>query len=215
MWRLGSVAVILLVVLVGCSAPAVQSSAPVTPSSDTSTPPGAAVGTPVGTPTEYPTATTEKARKPTVSATPVSLASTGAPCNEDLWIGVWRPQNDKGGWTQSTVRVSYTLPANTSIFLVTYVDGSLADVSFRADLGDSGYHVDGFGVDLNRSLSGVHLVQVVVYTDENETGQFDRSTDHPCLVDGTVLQAGGTLDFSDYPTASPTETPSSLAVGSG
>jgi hypothetical protein len=220
MWRLGSVLAVLLVVLAGCSVPAGQSSpSPVTPSFETPTPAETAVSTPVGTPTQSSTdrpatTTATETRKPTVSATPVSLASSGTPCTEDLWIDFWRPQNDKGGWTQNSVRVSYTLPANTSIFLVTYVDGSVAGVSFDADFGDNGYHVDGFGVDLNRSLSGVHLVQVVVYTDENENGQFDRGTDHPCLVDGTVLQAGGTLDFSDYPTATPTRTSSSLAVES-
>lgn len=104
-----------------------------------------------------------------------------------------------GGWTQRSVRVSYTLPANTSVFLLAYVDGEPAGVSFDADYGTGRYHVDGFGFDLERAFTGSHLVQVVVYTDENENGQFDSGVDSPCLVDGEVLQAGPTrLNYTRY-----------------
>jgi hypothetical protein len=204
MGRAVPLGVALLLVVTGCASP-VTSPGPVERATDaTRERPATATGSdgrgspstvrPVHTP----------ALTPTSTATPVSLASTGVPCDEDFWIGFWRPHNDMGGWTGSTVRVSYRLPANTDIFLVAYVDGEIAGVSFDADLGNGSYHVDGLGVDLRREFTGPHLVQVVVYTDRDLNRQFDPSTDRPCLTNGTVLQAGpSTLNFSQYETDTP------------
>lgn len=200
------VAVCLLVAAAGCGAP-VSSPSPTPTGVPTTDSTRESVGDTPTTPATHTatrgvegTATSRTSTpNPTVTATPVPLQAAGTPCDEDLWIDFWRPQNDKGGWTQSNVRVSYTLPANASIFLVAYVDGRVAGVSFDADYGTGGYHVDGYGFDLDRTLDGHHLVQVVVYTDENENRQFDRDVDSPCLVDGDVAQAGPSrLNYSQY-----------------
>ncbi|WP_436907851.1 hypothetical protein [Halosimplex marinum] len=209
MRSLGSALVCLLGVAAGCAAPGTQSSpaptdAPGTasPVDTTSTASPAGTATPSATVAGTPTATPTRTPTP-VAATPVPLRAAGRPCDEDLWIDFWRPQNDTGGWTASNVRVSYTLPANTSIFLVAYVDGRVAGVSFDADYGSDHYHVDGFGFDLDRAFTGPHLVQVAVYTDSNGNGRFDRGVDSPCLVDGEVLQAGPAhLNYSRYGTGS-------------
>ncbi|MFC7196562.1 hypothetical protein ACFQL4_21180 [Halosimplex aquaticum] len=193
-------AVCLVVVVAGCSAPSAQPSPAPTAASPVETADIASTTPPDGTLTPSVTDTETPTRTPTpVAATPVPLRAAAEPCDENLWIGFSDPQNSMGGWTQRSVRVSYTLPANTSIFLVAYVDGELAGTSFGADYGPGRYHVDGFGFDLDRSFTGPHLVQVVVYTDGNGNRRFDRGVGAPCLVDGEVAQAGpARLDYSQY-----------------
>ncbi len=95
--------------------------------------------------------------------------------------------------------MSFTIPANTTLFLVAYVDGEVAGTSFHADTGDTITTAEGFRVNLQRSYSGLHVVQTVVYSDQNENGEFDRDIDAPCTVNGSVVQAGPErMNFTAY-----------------
>ncbi|WP_135363141.1 hypothetical protein [Halosimplex halophilum] len=95
--------------------------------------------------------------------------------------------------------MSFTIPSNRSLFLVTYVDGEVASTYFRADIGEEVVTADGYPLDLRRSYSGTRAVQTVVYSDRNGNGEFDRDADGPCLVDGSVVQAGPErLNFTAY-----------------
>ncbi len=125
--------------------------------------------------------------------TPVTeLASTEVTCDESLSVSFWN------GWTQNSVRVSYYLPANTSILLVTYIDGTVQSATIRKNTHDDGIHADGDKLLLQNALSGVHTVRTVVYQDSNGDGQFEKGVDSPCQVAGEVVQAGPTrMNFSN------------------
>lgn len=133
-----------------------------------------------------------------MSGTPVPFQSGGTECNSDIWIDFWGP-NDTRPWTQSSIHISYTKPANTSFLLVAYIDGQVAAESYEQDPGEHDIHFDGARISLQREYTGRHAVQVVVYHDENQNSEFDRGTDTPCLVDGDIAQAGPTwVNFSQF-----------------
>ncbi|WP_436910775.1 hypothetical protein [Halosimplex marinum] len=95
--------------------------------------------------------------------------------------------------------MSFTIPSNGSLFLVTYVDGDVASTHSRADIGRNIVTADGYPIDLQRSYSGTRVVQTVVYSDRDGNGEFDRDADAPCVVDGEVVQAGPErLNFTAY-----------------
>lgn len=153
---------------------------------------------------ETPTATQSATPTPTVEPTPRSdptpvadLASAGTECNE-VSVSFWG-LNEESFWTQDTVRAGYYLPANTSILLVTFVDGTVQGVSFQNNPSDDGINSDGAKLDLETSLSETHVIRTVVYQDTNGDRQFEKGVDMPCHDDGEVVQAGpARVNFSRF-----------------
>lgn len=131
----------------------------------------------------------------TESPTKEDFTSSGVSCSDDLWIEFWR-LNEEQFWEQDVVRVTYTVPSNTSILFVTYVDGAVSGVDSPASPGE---HADGAIFELDSAYSGKHTVQVVVFQDTNDNGQYDTDADSPCLNDDEVVQAGPrVIDFNGY-----------------
>ncbi len=124
-----------------------------------------------------------------------TFESAGTPCSEELQVSFWG-LNEKAHWDSDTVRVAYTVPANESVLLVSYVDGAVSGV----ESSDSeGVHADGATLELDSAYSETHEVQVVIYDDVNGNGQLDGDTDRPCLNDGEIVQAGPKeIDYSRF-----------------
>lgn len=130
----------------------------------------------------------------TVSPATQDFRSSGVPCSDELEIGFWG-LNEEQFWDQDVVRVTYTIPSNLDVLLVTYVDGTVSGV----DSPNSGDHADGASLELNSTYSGKHIVRVIVFEDNNENRILDANTDSPCLNDGDVVQAGPKeIDFSRF-----------------
>ncbi len=109
--------------------------------------------------------------------TAVELSSSETGCNRGLsFYGL----NTDTLWKPDTIHVSYNVPPNASFFLVAYVDGNVMGSRHEQNPADGLVTVDGAGIDLNESLSGVHTVQVVKYNDTNGNGVFDRGVDRHC-----------------------------------
>jgi len=167
----------LLVLLAGCA---------------TTSGPGSEPG---ASPAESTIATTETDGPP---PTPVpDLLGEGVPCDDGLFVSLWGV--NEGFWEPDEVRTAYTLPQNTSILWVTYVDGSVRGVKHHTEA-EGGFTVDGASHQLNESFTGDHVVRVVGYDDANDNGRFDRGTDRPCLDGGEVVRAGP--DVVDFDAAS-------------
>ncbi|SFL01549.1 hypothetical protein SAMN04487950_1956 [Halogranum rubrum] len=141
-------------------------------------------------------ATTTEHTSSSGPVTPANLASSGAVCDDDLWVGLWE-LNNEDVWDADVVRVGYYTPPNSSFLLVAYVDGDAAGVTQIQNRYVSGEHVDGDKITLDSPLSGKHWVQVVAFSDENTNGRFDQGVDTPCLVDGELVGTDVYLvDFS-------------------
>lgn len=171
--------------LAGCNAPQEEEDSTPTPTQ-----------TEASTPTPSPTPTAETPfHSP---ATPIAeLPSSGIQCDDSLSLSFWG-LNDARFWTQDSVRVGYSLPPNTSVILVTYIDGSVSGVTYRnVTTSSGGVNADGDMLQLDTRLTGKHVVRTVVHHDQNDDGQFEPGTDLPCLVDGEVVEAGPVeIDFS-------------------
>ena len=124
-----------------------------------------------------------------------SFESTGTPCSGELQVSFWG-LNEESFWASDVVRVTYTIPANESVLLVTYVDGNVSGVDTP---GSAGVHADGATLELDAAYSGAHQLQVVAYDDVNENDRLDVGTDRPCLDEGEIVQAGPTeIDYSRF-----------------
>lgn len=127
----------------------------------------------------------------------VALTDTATACDDALSIAFWGLSGENF-WSQDTVRVGYRLPANTSVLLVTYIDGTVQDVTSRTT-DDSATHADGDELTLDGRFSGTHVVRTVVYRDTNRDGQLQQDVDAPCTADGELVQAGPTrVDFDRF-----------------
>ena len=128
----------------------------------------------------------------------LDLSSSGISCQETLSVSFWG-RNDPGLWDQNTVRVGYTVPPNTSFFVVTYVDGSIEGVTYENNTANSAVATDGAELHLDSKFSGKHTVQVVVHSDQDGNGEFNEEIDHACLANGEVVQAGPEqIDFNSF-----------------
>ncbi|WP_123537707.1 hypothetical protein [Halosimplex salinum] len=132
-----------------------------------------------------------------ISTVSEDLSATGVSCHEDLSVNFWGIEEQL--WDRNSVRVGYSVPANTSVFLVAYVDGVRSGVVYERNGGDDAIVVDGGEIHLDSSFSGTHTVEIVLYHDEGGNEQFERSVDSPCLDDETVIMAGPRkIDFSEF-----------------
>lgn len=118
--------------------------------------------------------------------TPEALGSNATACHQRLSVSFW---GDDTHWEPDLARMYYTVPENTSIFFVAYVDGQVRGVKSVDRTDQEGIVLDGASISLNASFSGPHTVQIVAYTDTDRNGQFTPQTDRPCLVDGELAQA--------------------------
>lgn len=144
---------------------------------------------------------TPDGKTPSATATGVAetlnLSSLGTACDE-LYVDFWG-LNEEQFWQPDVVRVNYDVPPNTSFLLATYVDGAVRGVSYETNEYDDGVNVDGAELELDTPLSGEHVVQVVIYHDEDGDGQLDRDVDPPCLNDGVVVKTRpARVDFSRF-----------------
>ena len=95
----------------------------------------------------------------------------------------------------NTLRLGYGLPANASVFFVAYENGTVIGV--KHVITESSVAATGVTFSLKTQLSGEHTVNVVVYEDTNENGDFDPNVDTMCHNNGTVVQTGTeTFDFN-------------------
>lgn len=180
---------VLLIVLVVCAG-CVTTDGPATSPTETTS-------APVDGPEEKSGETTDTppSSPPTSS---LDLASSGISCNEDLWVSFWGT-GDPDLWDQDLVRVGYSVPRNVSFLVVTYVDNSPEGVAYVNNTIGYGVTVDGAELDLDSAFSDEHTVQVVLYHDQNDNGEYEQGVDSPCLVDGEVVRAGPErIDFSEF-----------------
>lgn len=135
---------------------------------------------------------------PTGVVEQLELASSGTACDDDLFVEWWG-LNEEHLWQPDVVRVSYYGPPDTSFLLVTYVDGTVGGAAYENNTNYDGFIVDGAELDLDEPLSGEHVLQVVIYHDEDRNGQLDRDVDSPCLDDGAVVTTRPVrVDFSRF-----------------
>lgn len=185
------VLVVALAVLAGCVAGPVDSGGTATTETATESP--------STTETESPTETT---------ATPVDPAAP-VDCG-DAWVAFYGVGGDVQDrlWAPDAVSVGYTVPEETTLFFVAYVDGGYENgtvvgverVRNRVEYPVTG---DGMAVELDRSLSGERTVRVVAHADTDGDGEFDREVDGPCRSgdggdDGLVRAGPSTFDFDEF-----------------
>ncbi|WP_458210704.1 DUF7282 domain-containing protein [Haladaptatus sp. NG-SE-30] len=107
-------------------------------------------------------------------------------------------------WSSESVRVGYTLPPNSSAFLVVYENETMLGYSQATNTrSEHSVASDGDHIQLNTSLNGTHTLRVVVVEDTNQNGTFDPTTDQPYRQNGEIVRAGPqTIDFSRFTTNS-------------
>jgi hypothetical protein len=88
----------------------------------------------------------------------------------------------------NTLRLGYGLPANASVFFVAYENGTVLGVKHVST--KSSVAATGVTLSLNTKLSGTHTVNVVVYKDTNENGDFNPNVDTICRDNETTVQTG-------------------------
>jgi hypothetical protein len=88
----------------------------------------------------------------------------------------------------NTLRLGYGLPANASVLFVAYENGTVLGVKHVTT--ESSVAATGVTFSLNTQLSGTHTVNVVVYEDTNENGDFDPNVDTICRHNGKTVQTG-------------------------
>jgi hypothetical protein len=87
-------------------------------------------------------------------------------------------------WESDEIYVAYSFPASYSGHLVVLDNGSIL-ASQYLNYTMSGV-ADGNLIRLPEPLSGTHTIRVVEYHDNRSDGEFDRSVDQPCRVNGTL-----------------------------
>jgi hypothetical protein len=123
--------------------------------------------------------------------------SSGVACDDGLWVSFWG-LSQESFWEPDSVRTGYSLPEDTEVLFVAYVDGEVAGTEYERAR-DGGRVVDGGGVSLNTAYDGKHTVQVVAYEDTNDSEAFENGVDEPCRADGELVQAGPEIvDFSRF-----------------
>ncbi|MFC7137970.1 hypothetical protein ACFQRB_19010 [Halobaculum litoreum] len=177
-------ALLALVLIGGCVAPAG------TPGTDrpATTPPSAAGGEPTASPV------------PTESPTPadLDLADGAVPCEGSVGLALWG-LGSPPMWSPDGVRVGYSLPANTSALFVVFVDGEPRGDAFVRNTYDDTLAADGDSIALAEAFDGRHAVRVVRYADTNGNGGFDPGVDAPCADGDGVEQAGpAVVDFDRF-----------------
>lgn len=112
-------------------------------------------------------------------------------------MSYWEPsdENQTRTWSPDTLRISYELPANTSVLFVATENDTVLGVTHATT--NETIVAEGVPFDLSRNLSGTHTVSVRMYSDANGNESFDRDTDTVCRTDGERVQTGAkTIDFS-------------------
>ncbi|MFC7098872.1 hypothetical protein [Halobaculum marinum] len=170
--------VLCLLLTGGCLAPATGGDQPT--ATHTDTPAATPTGTPPATPAD------------------LGLAAEAVQCEGSVGLAFWG-LGDPYFWSSDVVRVGYTVPANTSLLLVAYVDGephgTLATTNERNDT----TNVDGATLLLDRAFDERHAVRVVRHADADGDGAFDPGADPPCRGADGVSQAGPTvIDFGRF-----------------
>lgn len=115
---------------------------------------------------------------PTKTTTPPDALSSGVPCKDGLQVSLWGLVEPEF-WDPDRIRISYTVPSNTSILFVALVDNSIAGVESEQTR-NSSTTADGGSIQLREPLSGEHRVEVLIFNDANSNGQLDSGVDNPC-----------------------------------
>ena len=143
---------------------------------------------------EIPSSTTDANSVPREAA----QFSAKVSCDRDLQLELWRTY-DTDLWTRGSIHVFYYAPSNSSIFLVTYIDGEVAGSVYQSNTDNNGIYYDGLQLELDTTFSDEHTVQIAVHRDENGNEQFESDIDRACVNNSSIVQAGPeTLNFSQY-----------------
>lgn len=127
------------------------------------------------------------------------MVSEDADVCENASVSYWGldDPNRSQTWASDTLRLGYGLPANVSVFFVAYENDTVLGVIHIST--DESVAADGDTFTLNTKLSGMHTVNVKMYTDTNGNGAYEAGTDAVCRQNGDVVQTGAvSLNFSKF-----------------
>jgi hypothetical protein len=136
----------------------------------------------------------------TTASTPhsVDFGAEGVRCGDGPSVSFYA-LGDPGFWASNSLLVGYYVPPETDLLVVAYVDGVPSGVRYEHNDYEDGVHSDGTPVELNATLSGLHTVEVVLHSDEDEDGKFDPTVDAPCHSgDSPVTTGPERLNFSRF-----------------
>lgn len=132
------------------------------------------------------------------AATTATLSTTHSKCGRASvsYSGLDDPVQMRA-WDPNTLRLGYGLPANVSVFFVAYENDTILGVKHVTT--NSSVAATGETFTLNTQLSGTHTVNVMLYEDTNENGDYDPNADSLCRRNGTAVQTGPrTFNFSEF-----------------